>query len=139
MSYRAKLILLTLVPIILITLATLWVLNVRSTQLTNSQRQTISAVILEEKKSEIRNYLSLATKAIEPSYNSFLKTKRQAQLDAMKILREMSANEDQYFFVYDGTGNIIVEPRLSFLQGKNWIGLENKDGIPVIKNLISTA
>lgn len=139
MSYRAKLILLTLVPIILITLATLWVLDARSQKMVQTQQQTLDAVILAEKKQELRNYLSLATKAIDPAYNSFLKTKRQAQMEAMEILREMSASEDQYFFVYDGAGNILVEPRLSFLQGKNWIGLENKDGIPVIKNLIDTA
>jgi two-component system NarL family sensor kinase len=123
----------------LITVATLWVLDARSTHLVNAQRQTMNAVILEEKKQELRNYLSLAEKAMEPAYNSFLKTKRQAQSEAKAILREMSANEDQYFFVYDGTGTAIVEPRLSFMQGKNWIGLVNKDGIPVIKNLIQGA
>jgi len=139
MSYRTKLLFLTLIPIMLITLATLWLLDARSTQLINTQSQTIDAVILEEKKQELRNYLSLAQKAIEPTYNSFLKTKRQAQSEAKEILREMSANEDQYFYVYDGQGNIIVEPRLSFMQDKNWIGLVNKDGIPVIKNLIETA
>jgi two-component system NarL family sensor kinase len=139
MSYRTKLLFLTLIPIMLITLATLWVLDARSAQLVDSQRQTMNAVILEEKKQELRNYLSLAEKAIAPSYNSFLKTKRQAQHEAMEILREMSANEDQYFFVYDSLGNAIVEPRLSFMQGKNWNGLVNKDGIPVIKNLIQTA
>jgi two-component system NarL family sensor kinase len=139
MSYRTKLLFLTLIPIMLITLATLWVLDARSSQLVTAQRQTMDAVILAEKKQELRNYLSLAQKAIEPSYNSFLKTKRQAQNEAMEILREMSANEDQYFFVYDGTGTAIVEPRLSFMQGKNWNGLVNKDGIPVIKNLIQSA
>ncbi len=139
MSYRTKLLFLTLIPIMLITLATLWVLDARSSQLISSQRQTMDAVILAEKKQELRNYLSLAQKAIEPSYNSFLKTKRQAQTEAMEILREMSANEDQYFFVYDGNGTAIVEPRLSFMQGKNWGGLVNKDGIPVIKNLIQSA
>lgn len=139
MSYRTKLLFLTLIPIMLITLATLWVLDARSSQLVNTQRQTIHAVILKEKKQELRNYLSLAQKAIDPSYNSFLKTKRQAQSEAKEILREMSANEDQYFFVYDGDGNAIVDPRHSFMQGKNWIGLVNKDGIPVIKNLIQGA
>jgi len=139
MSYRTKLIFLTLVPILLITLATLWLIETRSKQLVLDQRTTIDAVILEEKKRELRNYLALAEKAIEPSYNSFLKTKRQAQIEAMEILREMSANEDQYFFVFDGTGTAIVEPRLSFMQGKNWLGLENVDGIPVIKNLINSA
>jgi two-component system NarL family sensor kinase len=139
MSYRTKLLFLTLIPIMLITLATLWVLDARSSQLVNAQRQTIHAVILEEKKQELRNYLSLAQKAIDPSYNSFLKTKRQAQSEAKEILREMSANEDQYFYVYDGDGNAIVDPRHSFMQGKNWIGLVNKDGIPVIKNLIQGA
>jgi len=136
MTYRTKLIFLTLIPLLLITLATLLVIETRSKQLVADQRTTIDAVILEEKKRELRNYLSLAEKAIEPSYNSFLKTKRQAQQEAMEILREMSANEDQYFFVFDGTGTAIVEPRLSFMQDKNWYGLVNVDGIPVIRNLI---
>jgi two-component system NarL family sensor kinase len=139
MSYRTKLLFLTLIPILLITLATLWLLETQSRRLAAAQHETIEAVIVEEKKEELRNYLSLAEKAIEPTYNSFLKTKRQAQAEAKAILREMSANEDQYFFVYDSTGNVIVEPRLSFMQGKNWIGLTNKDGIPVIKNLIEAA
>lgn len=139
MSYRTKLLFLTLFPIMLITLVTVLVLEARSQKLINAQHKTLNAIFLDEEKQELRNYLALAQKAIDPSYSSFLKTKRQAQAEAMEVLREMSANEDQYFYVYDSTGTILVEPRLSFLQGKNWIGLKNTDGIPVIKNLIDTA
>lgn len=139
MTYRTKLLFLTLIPILMITMATLWLLETQSQRLAAAQRQTVETVILAEKKEELRNYLSLAEKAIEPSYNSFLKTKRQAQAEAKDILREMSTSEDQYFFVYDSSGTVIVEPRLSFMQDTNWIGLVNIDGIPVIKNLIEGA
>ena len=139
MSYRAKLLLLTLLPIAVISALTLWILNAQGQRLAANQGVTVENLILKEKQQELRNYLSLAQKAIEPSYNSFLKTKRQAQEEAKEILRKMSANEDQYFFVLDGTGTVIIDPRLSFMQGKNWIGMVNKDGKPVFKELIENA
>jgi two-component system NarL family sensor kinase len=139
MSYRAKLLLLTLFPIALISALTLWILNAQGQRLAQHQSTTVENLIIEEKQQELRNYLALAQKAIEPSYNSFLKTKRQAQSEAKEILREMSSNEDQYFFVIDGAGTVIVDPRLSFMQGKNWIGMVNKDGQPVFKELIENA
>ena len=139
MSYRAKLLLLTLFPIALISALTLWILNAQGQRLAANQGATVENLIIKEKQQELRNYLSLAQNAIEPSYNSFLKTKRQAQTEAKEILRKMSANEDQYFFVLDGTGTVIIDPRLSFMQGKNWIGMVNKDGKPVFQELIENA
>lgn len=139
MSYRAKLFLLTLLPIALISILTLWILRAQGERLATDQGTTVEQLIIAEKQQELRNYLALAEKAIDPSYNSFLKTKRQAQAEAKEILRKMSAHEDQYFFVLDGTGTVVVEPRLSFMQGKNWIGMVNKDGRPVFKELIEYA
>ena len=139
MSYRVKLLILLLMPIILTTAAIVYVINKQALSLADANEQTVQSIIVEQKQNELRNYVELARHAITPLYHSHLKTRRQAQAEAKEILQKMSFGPDDYFFVFDGEGTNIVHPRLTYLVGGNWIGLKDANGKLVVKDLIEGA
>lgn len=139
MTYRTKLILLTLLPIVLVVIAIISVINFQSRQLEAQQAAMTKSLILQMKKDELLNYIELAENAIKPLYTSVLKDPGLAEREAAEILRKMTFGEDNYFFVYNGEGTNIVHPRLTYLVGKNWIGLKDKNGQYVIADLIKGA
>jgi len=136
MNYKTKLIFIALLPIILISVATIFVVNVQSVRLATAQAEIVEKMYLDLKRKELENYIQLARGAITPMYNSTLKTKRQAQREATEILRKMSYGEDNYFFAYDNMGKNIVNPRLTYFVGKNWYGLKNAEGKNIVRDMI---
>jgi len=136
MNYKTKLIFIALLPIILISAATIFVVNIQSARLATAQAEIVEKMYLDLKRKELENYIQLASGAITPMYTSTLKTKRQAQRSATEILRKMSYGEDNYFFAYDKKGKNIVNPRLTYFVGNNWYGLKNAEGKNIIRDMI---
>lgn len=136
MNYKTKLIFVALLPIILISAATIFVVNLQSARLTVAQGEIVEKMYLDLKRNELENYIQLARGAITPMYNSTLKTRRQAQREATEILRKMSYGEDNYFFVYDNAGKNIVNPRLTYFVGNTWLGLEDSGGKHIVRDMI---
>ncbi len=136
MPFKTKLFFITLLPVLLILAATLLVINFQSSRLAQSQADIVETLYLDLKHTELKNYVMLARNALTPIYGSTLKTKRRAQREVMEIVRKMTFGEDSYFFIYEEDGTNIVNPRLTYLVGSNWIGLEDRDGRQVVKNLI---
>lgn len=139
MNFKTKLFLITLFPIILISVAMLFVIDIQSNRLSTSQAETVGNMFTELKHAELKNYVTLARNALTPIYTSKLKTKRQAQREVTEIVRKMTSGEDNYFYIYDGDGKNIVNPRLTHLVGSNWIGLKDADGRSVVRELIDRA
>lgn len=139
MNFKTKLFLITLFPIILISIAMMFVIDVQSNRLSASQAETVGDMFTKLKHAELKNYVTLARNALTPIYTSKLKTKRQAQREVTEIVRKMTSGEDNYFYIYDGDGKNIVNPRLTHLVGSNWIGLKDADGRRVVRDLIDRA
>ncbi|WP_419911598.1 cache domain-containing protein [Hoeflea sp.] len=139
MKFKTKLFFITLLPVILISAAMIFVIDFQSGRLSRSQAETVENLYLDLKHAELKNYVMLARNALTPIYASNLKTKRQAQRQVTEIVRKMTFGEDSYFFIYDEDGTNIVNPRLTYLVGSNWIGLEDEDGRHVVRDLIDRA
>ncbi|WP_136656621.1 cache domain-containing protein [Nitratireductor sp. XY-223] len=139
MKFKTKLFFITLLPVILISAAMIFVIDFQSARLSRSQAETVETLYLDLKHAELKNYVMLARNALTPIYASKLKTKRQAQRQVTEIVRKMTFGEDSYFFIYDEDGTNIVNPRLTYLIGSNWIGLEDEDGRRVVRELIDRA
>lgn len=139
MNFKTKIFFIALLPVILISAAMIFVIDLQSRRMAQSQADMVGALYERLKREELENYVTLARNAIGPAYNSTLKTRRQAQLEAKAIIRKMTIGEDGYFFIYDDAGNNIVNPRLTHLVGSNWIGLEDIEGRQVIRDLIRGA
>lgn len=139
MTFKTKLLLITLLPTLLIALAATLVIDLQASRLADIQAQTIERLYIEQKERELLNYITLAEKAMSPAYRSHLKSTRTAQIEAKRTIRKMTFGEDNYFFIYDGDGTNIVNPRHTHLIGSNWIGLRDENGRTVIKDQIERA
>lgn len=139
MTFKTKLLVITLLPTLLIAIASSIIIDLQAERLAATQAQTIERLYLAQKEQELLNYITLAEKAMSPAYRSHLKTMRTAQNEAKRTIRKMSFGEDNYFFIYDGDGTNIVNPRHTHLIGSNWIGLRDDNGRTVIKDQIEQA
>lgn len=139
MRFKTKLFLITLFPVLLVSGLMLWVITFQSSRLAQSQASTVETMVIELKRAELKNYVTLARNALSPIYQSNLTPTRQAQRQVMDIVRKMTFGEDSYFFIYDSDGKNIVNPRLTYLVGSSWIGLTDKDGRHVVRDLIDRA
>ena len=97
MNFKTKLLLITLLPVILISAATLFVINFQSSRLAQSQAQTVENLFLDLKHAELKNYVMLARNALTPIYGSNLKTKRRAQREVTEIVRKNDIWRRQLF------------------------------------------
>lgn len=139
MNFKTKLLLITLLPTVLIAIASTITIDLQAQRLAQAQADAIEQLYVEQKEKELLNYVTLAKNALIPAYGSYLKSEREAQFEARQIVRKMSFGEDNYFFVYDGNGTNIVNPRHTHLIGSNWIGMRDGDGKTFIKDQIEKA
>lgn len=107
-------------------------------KLEEEQARLQEEVFLSIKREDLRNYTQLALTSIRHLYDSGRDD--EATMEAAKqILRGMNFGEDGYFFVYDLSGRNLVHPRLSHLEGKDLHGLQDEQGVYVIRELIARA
>ena len=134
---RTKLLLLTLVPLIVIT-AIVTVVNYWSGM--NSLQQELTqyrAQLVESRKAELKAYLMMGVTAIQDLYDADRNGENQAQAKA--ILKAMRFESDGYFFAYDSQGVNTLHAINPALEGKNLYDLKDKNGVPVIAGLIQAS
>ena len=139
LSYGQKIFLLATVPLIL-AMAILSVLVTREAR-GMSQREIagLETQLIAAKREELRNYLSIARTAFGPIYGNALPDDEGAKTRVAQILAAMTYGSDGFFFVYDYDGKNIVSPRQTWLIEKNWAGLSDAEGTPVVDKLIEMA
>jgi len=139
LNFKTKLLGVAVLPVILISFASFWVISSQTHNLAQTQLAEIEANTMAAKRSELIKMNQLALSAIRGLYDDSTMPEHIAQKRAKAVLNEMAFGEDGYFFVYDDKGNNIVHPRLPELVGKNWWDLQDPNGDYVIRNLINVA
>lgn len=138
-NYAQKLSLLATVPLILaVTLITVLV-AVQSRTLANREIEALENQLIEAKKAELRNYVTQARNGFYFIYGRAPYDDAFAKDRVSQILAAMIYGTDGSFFVYDYDGNNLVNPRHTDLIEKNWTGLEDSAGTPVVDELIRLA
>ncbi|PXA69731.1 methyl-accepting chemotaxis protein [Vibrio sp. 11986-1-5] len=134
---RTKLLLLTLIPLMLITglmtMVNYWS-NARALEqeLTQYREQ-----LVETRKAELQAYLMMGVTAVQSLYESDRNGENQAA--AKTLLKAMRFESDGYFFAYDSQGVNTLHAINPSLEGKNLYGLQDENGVPVIAGLIRAA
>jgi len=139
LNFKKKLLGAAVLPVILISLASFWVIHSQSQTLARAQITEVEVRTMAARRAELENMNQLALNAIRGLYEDTALPEHVAQQRAKKMLHDMVFGEDGYFFVYDEQGNNIVHPRLPELVGKNWWDLQDPNGDYVIRNLIRIA
>lgn len=138
-TFKTKLLLITIVPLIAVSFLIGGVTYFQSRKLIDAETRSVEQRILTAKRQEIRNYVSLALTSIKQTYEDEPNGRAAAQKEVKEILHNLTFDHDGYFFVYTLDGTNIVHPKLPSLVGKNWWDLQDDNGDYVIRNLIAEA
>lgn len=139
LSYGQKVFALATLPLVL-AMAILSVLVTREArQMSEREIAVLEDQLIATKRDELKNYLSIARTAFGPIYGNALPDDERAKTRVAQILAAMTYGTDGFFFVYDYDGRNIVSPRQTWLIEKNWAGLTDPDGTPVVDRLIELA
>ncbi|MCV0427510.1 MAG: cache domain-containing protein [Roseibium sp.] len=139
MTFKTKLLLITILPLIAVSLLIGAATYYQSLELIAAETKAVEQRVLASKRQEIRNYVSLALTSIEQIYNDEPNGRETAQEEVKEILQNLTFDYDGYFFVYTLDGTNIVHPKLPHLVGGNWWDLRDDNGDFVIRNLIAAA
>lgn len=134
LSIKSRLYVLALIPLLVITIGMLSVTYVKTNHLNHDQVEVTRQNMMDTKKSELKQFLQLATSSVEPLL------KQGAPLeDALPILRSLKYGETGYIFAYDSKGVRIVTGDSDKGIGESFWDLQDKKGNFLIQDLIRNA
>ncbi|WP_417455588.1 cache domain-containing protein [Kiloniella sp.] len=139
MNLKQKVLLLATVPLILAISAISILVTYQTQRLSNDEIAAFERNMVNAKKLELLNYLSLAQTSIRHIYDPAESYDLDAKRQVKEILKTLTYGEDGYFFVYDFEGTSLVHPKQPELIGNNWWELKDTTGNLVIQHLIFRA
>jgi len=139
MSFKTKILLLALLPLILVA-SSITLINLNQARnLSEEEIRTFEDNLLASKRQALKNYISLALTSIEHIIQDEEMDEELAQREVKRILNGLTYDEDGYFFVYDPSGKNLVHPKLPHLIGHNLHDMQDQNGNYVIRNLLRVA
>ena len=139
LNYGQKLFLLAMLPLICAVTAISIIVTNQSKLLAEAEIKALEIKLIEAKKAELKNYVTLARNAFFSIYGRAAPDDQQAKLRVTQILAAMIYGDDGFYFVYDYDGNNIVSPRQTELINKNWAGQVDPNGVSITDELIRIA
>jgi two-component system NarL family sensor kinase len=134
-----RLFLLATVPLVLGMAGIAMLVTNQARVLAEAEIRVLEQELLDAKRDELRNYLAIARTAINPIYGRAGPDDAQAKLRVTQILSAMIYGREGYFFVFDYEGTNLVAPRQTELIQRNWAGLTDPAGTPIVDALIARA
>lgn len=138
-NYGQKVFLLASLPLMVAATAITFLVVSQSRQLAEEEIRSLEDQLIEAKRDELKNYLSIARTAFINIYGRAAPDDAEAKLAVTRILSAMLYGQDGYFFVFDYDGSNLVSPRQTQLINKNWRGLTDPRGVPITDELIRIA
>ncbi|WP_027856106.1 cache domain-containing protein [Marinobacterium jannaschii] len=141
MTLKSKILLLSILPLILASVAITWITQMQAHQLSEQEIATFEHNLMASKRQQLQHYVSLAMTSIAPivaDMDNGLES-RFAEEEIKRILNALTYGDDGYFFVYDQSGRNLVHPTEPDLVGNDLIELRDSDGKYVIQELLMLA
>ncbi|KAA9005582.1 cache domain-containing protein [Histidinibacterium aquaticum] len=139
LSYGMQLFLLASLPLVIAVAGITVIVERQSRELAEREIAALEEQLIEAKRAELRNYLSLARTAFLNEYGRAAPDDARAKREVTQILSSMIYGQDGYFFVFDYEGTNLVAPRRTELIERNWSGLTDPEGVPVTDELVRLA
>ncbi len=141
MPLQAKLIFLSLVPLLLVTVITSWISIHQAKTLGAQEIQSFEQGLIRSKESALKDSVDLALDAISHIYHDTSLPQDIAQQRVKHILNRLryGKENDGYFFVYDINGINLVHPVQSELIGQDLLRIQDENGDYVIMRLLEQA
>lgn len=138
-SYGQKLFVLATLPLIVAVGAIAGIVAFQARETSDREIAALEAALIDAKKAELRNYLSMARTAFGIVYGNARPDDARAKREVAQTMAAMVYGREGFFFIYDYDGTNIVSPRQTWLINRNWRGLADSRGTPVVDRLIELA
>ncbi|WP_083099500.1 cache domain-containing protein [Pseudophaeobacter leonis] len=138
-NYAQKLSILATLPLVVAVAAIALLVAYQSRASAEREIQALKHQLLEAKKAELRNYVTQARNGFSFIYGRAAPDDTEAKQQVAQILSSMIYGTDGFFFVYDYNGTNLVSPRQTEFITRNWSGLTDSQGTPVVDEFISLA
>ncbi len=139
MPLKAKLILLTLLPLLLVTVSISWISIHQAKTLGQREVEIFRINLIKARETALKDSVDLALDSISHIYNNQTISKEQAQSEVKAILTKLRYGSDGYFFAYDGHGVNLVHPIQPELIGQDLLHLQDNEGDYLIEALLFQA
>lgn len=134
-----NIILLSVLPLIMVVAIVASLLFSQAKTLVEDEVKLTRSNIVTSKKQELKQYVELAIKSIEPYYLDTTLDEQVAKQIVSEKLSQLTYGSDGYFFVYDWDGIALVLPHQKDRIGKNWWDVEDFKGKKLLQELIYVA
>ncbi len=141
MPLKAKILLVSILPLILLSIAISWVYQQQAKTLSHQQAEIFEETLITDKHKSLENYVTLAMNSIDPILEE-LELGLEKSIAEYKIkdtLRGLVYDSDGYFFVYDQNGVNLVHATQPELEGQNLLHFQDETGQYVIQELLQVA
>ncbi|WP_406644944.1 cache domain-containing protein [Aliisedimentitalea scapharcae] len=138
-TYGQMMSLLATLPLIVAVAAIAVLVAYQSRALAEREIQALEQQLLAAKKAELRNYVTQARNGFSHIYGRAAPDDQSAKDKVTQILAAMIYGQDGFFFVYDYDGTNLVSPRQTEFINRNWEGLTDSSGTPVVDEFINLA
>ncbi|MFB9868750.1 methyl-accepting chemotaxis protein [Vreelandella sulfidaeris] len=137
LGLQAKVLLLVLLPVLIVTLALETFSAFHTRQDTYDSLSEQRALLIEERRESVRDIVQMATSAIAPIYEQAGANDQEAKARAAEILRAMRFDGENYIFVYAEDGTNVVLPLSPAREGTDLSDLQAPDGTYIVRDFIS--
>ncbi|MFC5080507.1 Signal transduction histidine-protein kinase/phosphatase DegS [Vibrio thalassae] len=131
-----NIILLSIMPLIIVVGIVASIMFSQAKQLVEEQVALTRSNVLAVKKQELKQYVEMALKSIEPYYRNPSLTEELAKQIVAEKLSSLTYGNDGYFFAYTWDGDALVLPYQPNRIGKNWWNVEDVQGKKLLQELI---
>jgi len=140
MNINYKLQLITIIPVLLALSGVLLMTQIQYQSLSQQASTVYKESVIRHRKIELKNYVAIATGAVEHLVDTKSMSKEQAQSQVKEMLNSMRFSKDGYFYAYDFQGNSLVLPKQAqWRLNKNWFALKDRNGVLIIQELVKAA
>jgi methyl-accepting chemotaxis protein len=114
---------------------TFWVLQ----KLASEEVAQTRELLIDERKTSLKHYMEIAQTSIQPIYDASRYGDLEARDQAVKILRTLSFDKQNYFYGYDSSSVRVFSANLNTDIGKSFVDSKDANGVYVIRGLVEAA
>ncbi|WP_445157244.1 methyl-accepting chemotaxis protein [Halomonas sp. E14] len=138
LNLQNKILLLVLVPLIISSSCLLVLEALERIDSNRSQLAQQRELMLEARRHGVESIVGMA-RTLAQSVGNESDDPRMAQQVALGLLRELRFEEDNYVFVFDYDGTMLVQPAVPQQEGRNMLDVQDANGKPLIRDMIEIA
>ncbi|MBB4863820.1 methyl-accepting chemotaxis protein [Pseudomonas nitritireducens] len=133
---RAKVLLLAIVPILLLTLLLCAISTVALKQLATQQEAQIRENLTQDREAQLKNFVDVALAAVGPVYQAAAQGDAQAREQGVAILKRLEYGKGGYFWGYDTRSVRVFQGLSDERLGEDFSTYRDPNGVYAIRELV---